>query len=320
MRRRTRATLTLLLVALATAVPRPGLAQDHLSLRVDVSKAEFFEGEPIYLLIRLQNVGADTARIYHFGMTSPAVTLSVRRGDGKVVGASAGILDMFLPDSWPGEPLPPGAIVSWPWVLQTIAGEPVDISRHLFSHHLARGDYEMQLAFKAHWGIRRAKPLNLESAPVAFQIRKHTSAERSEISALEAIHSLPWDSLRAAGYWATLIDWVERRFNEQPDDPFLPFLLSAALYMAPSRALEEQVRAGKAHWFYADTSQVVSRLRHALIERWKHSVAGALVVQSLSHQHQDEVAVLAEELGATPAGEMARVQVERIQRAQRHKK
>jgi hypothetical protein len=320
MGRRTRATLTLLLLGLA-AVPKSGLAQQQLLLTADVSKAEFFEDEPIYLLVRLQNVGTDTARISFFNLFSPAVTVSVRRGHGELVDVIKPVLDFAVPDAWPGQPVPPGATLLKTMVLQEIMGDEADFSRHLFSNHLAPDDYELHVAFRAHWGIRGATRLIVKAAPVVFRIRGRTPAEQSEITALEAIRTLAWDSLRAAGYKARLITWVERRLNEQPDDPFLPFLLSGPLYLAPPRALEEQILAGKVQVFDPDTSEVVSRLRRALIERWKHSTAGALLVQSLFHRHPEQMAVLAEQLRGTPAGEMARTQeVELIQRAQRHRK
>jgi len=56
-----------------------------LSLTTDVGKAEFFEGEPIFILVQLRNLGHDTAWVGDFGFVSTAGEVSVRRRDGKPV-------------------------------------------------------------------------------------------------------------------------------------------------------------------------------------------------------------------------------------------
>src|SRR2546430_15670445 len=103
------AMTALLLVALAAAAPRSGLAQEQLLLTADVGKTEFFEDELIYLLVRLQNVGTDTARVDFFGLLSPAVTLSVRRGHEKLVEGAKPVLDVRGALCWRGQPGSPRA-------------------------------------------------------------------------------------------------------------------------------------------------------------------------------------------------------------------
>jgi hypothetical protein len=120
------------------------------------------------------------------------------------------------------------------------------------------------------------------------------------------------------GYRASLIHWVEQRLPEQPDDPFLPFLLYNGLYVV-GKVLEEQILSGNAPLFDPDTSEVVSRLRLAVIGRHRLSTAGAHLVQGLTARHPDQLAILAEKLGATPGGEMARYHVERNQHGQQFK-
>ena len=83
-------------------------------------------------------------------------------------------------------------------------------------------------------------------------------------------------------YHASLINWVEERLSEQPDDPFLPFLLSNGMQVG-GKILEEQVRSGKVPRFDPDTSAIVSRLRFGVIERKR--------------------------LGPSPAADMARCQI-----------
>ena len=89
---------------------------------------------------------------------------------------------------------------------------------------------------------------------------------------------------------------------ERPDDPFLPFLLYNGVSVV-GKVLEEQIVTGKVPQFRPDTSEVVSRLRLAVIERQSLSTAGAHLVQIV--RHGDQLAALAERLRDTPAGEMA---------------
>src|SRR2546429_8413811 len=153
--RRTGALTALLLLALAAAVASRGPAQQQLLLTADVGKTEFFEDEPIYLLVRLQNVGTDTARVYFFSLLSPAVTLSVSRGHGKLVEVAKPVLDVRVPLSWRGQPVPPGDTFLQTMVLQDIMGDEWDLRSHLFAHHLTPDYYEVHLVFAAHWAVPR---------------------------------------------------------------------------------------------------------------------------------------------------------------------
>ncbi len=313
-----------LLLTLATATPTRGLAQ-QLVLTAGVDKATFFEGEPVYLLVRLQNLGTDTAWTASSDLLSPAVTLSVSRGHGKTAPVPKPVSDHFVRPSWRGEPVPPGADFQETVVLQVIMGDEWDIRSHLFPHHLSPDQYELHLDFDAHWGVPRTTPLIVEAAPIVFRIRERTPAEENEVRELEAMRRMGWDttraggSPRAAGYMAALIHWVDRRLTEQPDDPFLPFLLSNGMYSV-GQILWKHIQAGEIQRFDPDTSEVVSRLRLAVIERDKLSIAGAHVVQAMSARHAHQLAVLAEQLGATPAGAMARAYMERTQHEQPFKK
>jgi len=203
-------------------------------------------------------------------------------------------------------------------VLQDIMGDEWDLRTHLFAHRLAPDQYALRLEFNAHWGVPGTTPMTVAAGPIVWRIRARTTSEENEVRELEAMHQMGWDTTRVAGhpravgYQASLIHWVEQRWREQPDDPFLPFLLYNGMYVV-GKILEEQLQAGKVPRFDPDTSAVVSRLRLAVIERRKASTAGAHLVQGLTARHLNELAVLAEELGATPSGEMARCQVARNQ-------
>jgi hypothetical protein len=319
------ATTTLLLAALGTTAPREGLAQQQLVMTAEVGKTEFFEDEPIYLLVRLQNVGTDTAWTYFFDILSPAVSLSVIRGQGKPVEVAKPIVDYAVRPSWRGEPVPPGASFLKTIILQDIMGDKQDISSKLFAHHLVPEQYQLQVVFHPQVGVPRTKLRTIEAAPIAFRIRERTAAQENEVGELEQMRRMGQDTTRvagyprAAGYKAVLIDWVERRVRTQPDDPFLPFLLSNGLY-GVGEVLWRHVLSGEVQRFDPDTSDVVSRLRLTVIERHRFSTGGVHLVAGLTARHPDQLAVLAERLSGTPVGEMARYHVERNEHAKQFKK
>ncbi len=317
------AVASLIIAVLAAGVPASGLAQG-LVLTASVGKTEFFEDEPIYLLVQLHNVGTDTAWVTMFGLVSPAVVLSVHRADGKPVPLGKPALDYAVPPGWRGEPVPPGASQLNAQVLQELIGEERDSRSHLFPKRLVPGLYELRVEFHAHNGVSRAVPLVVSTAPIVFGVRERTLAEDDEVGELEAMRAMGYDTTRvagvprAAGYKTALISWVGRRLREQPDDPFLSFMLSDGLY-GVGQILWRYIQAGEVQRFDPDTSEVVSRLRLAVIERHALPTAAAHLVQALSARHPDQLALLVERLRATPAGEMARYQVERNQHGQQAK-
>jgi len=288
-----------------------------LVLTAHVGKTEFFEDEPVYLLARLQNLGPDTAWVDSFGLASlDAFTISARRGDGQEVpvgGVWVNYMCLRLGACW-GKPVPPGVNLLSTIVLQDIAGDGQNILRHLYAQHLAPDRYELRVEFRAHGGALGTTPLAVQAAPIAFRIRTRTAAEEDDVRELEAMRQTRLDTTRVDGYpravryQASLINWVEEHLSEQPDDPFLPFLLSNGIYVG-GKILEEQVLSGKVPRFDPDTSAIVSRLRLGVIERNKRLPAGAHLVQGMSARHRGEFQTLAERFGPSPAADMARYQI-----------
>ncbi len=227
----TRLVAILFLLAVAPARPSVGMAQ-QLVLTAGVEKQTFFEGEPIYLLVRLQNVGTDTAWVRPFNLFSPAVTLFAGRGYADPSPVAKPTRNYSMPPSWRGEPIPPGTGVLNTMVLENIFGDEWDSRRHLFTHHLAPNEYE-----------------------------------------LRGVGQILWNS----------------------------------------------VQAGEVQRFDPDTSEVVSRLRLAVIGRRRGSNEGAHLVQALTARHPDQMVLLRDRLSGTPAGDMARYQVERKQHDQQLK-
>src|SRR2546430_4430801 len=124
-----RPRLTLLLLAtIAMGHPHCGLAQ-QLAFTADVGNRVFFEDEPIFLVLRLKNVGSDTLWI------SSPIEMSMRR-DGAPVPVGG-----WWSDRWCrradrcGDPLPPGRSHLTAEILQNRAGGDTEFKRSLFLRH-----------------------------------------------------------------------------------------------------------------------------------------------------------------------------------------
>ena len=74
-----------LLLACVRGVGSPTPAASPLALRIVLTKPESFEGEPIYALFELRNVGSDTVRIPPFGVNAGWLAAVLHRADGSVV-------------------------------------------------------------------------------------------------------------------------------------------------------------------------------------------------------------------------------------------
>ncbi len=278
---RPRLTL-LLLAAISVGHPHCGPAQ-QLALTADVGKSVFFEDEPIFLVLRLKNVGSDTVWLLN------TVEMSMRR-DGAPVPAAQRSIDWVCPRADRcGDPLAPGRSHLTAEILQDRAGEDRDFRRSLFLGHLGPGEYEL--------GVRLGV---VEAAPIVFRIRQRTATETRELTELEAIRWMRWDRTHPTNYEGSLIAWVARH---PQDDPFLPFLLARWLYGPPPGMIEVVARQANLD---------LDSLRVAVLEADPSSPAGAYIAQSMAGWRPQQLAALAEPLGASLAGEMARSLAERL--------
>jgi len=279
----------LLLVTIAMGDPHRGQARD-LALTADVGKRVFFEDEPIFLVLQLKNVGSDTAWVMDFGAISQSVQMSVRREDGEPVSVGGLWIDRWcLRDSGcRGDPLMAGRSLFSAVILQDRAGEERDLRRSLYTHHLGTGEYEL-----------RVRTLGVEAAPITFRIRHRTATETRELTELEAIRWMVWDRTHPTNYEGALISWVG---HHPQDDAFLPYLLAQWLYGGMIDAVARQANLD------------LDSLRVAVIEANPSSPAGAYIAQSMTGWRPEQLAALAEPLGASLVGEMARSLVERMPR------
>jgi len=246
----------------------------------------FFEDEPIFLVLRLKNVGSDTLWI------SSPIEMSMRR-DGAPVPVGG-----WWSDRWCrradrcGDPLPPGRSHLTAEILQNRAGEDTDFKRSLFLRHLGPGEYELRVS------------LGVEATPIAFRIRPRTATETRELTELEAIRWMVWDRTHPTNYEGSLIAWVARH---PQDDPFLPFLLAQWLYGPPPGMIEVVARQANLD---------LDSLRVAVLKANSSSPAGAYIAEMMGAWRPQQLAALAEPLGASLVGEMARSVAERMPRKQ----
>src|SRR5206468_10063278 len=82
--------------------------QAQLDLSVHLGKSEFFEGEPLYVVFDLANLGPDTAWTMPFNRASWNLRADLRRSDGTLLPEGGPIVDYLYPPGYRGEPLAPG--------------------------------------------------------------------------------------------------------------------------------------------------------------------------------------------------------------------
>ena len=189
-----------------------------------------------------------------------------------------------------GDPLMAGRSQFSAVILQDRAGEDRDLRRSLYRSHLGPGQYEL-----------RVGTLGVEAAPIAFRIRHRAATETRELKELEAIHWMVWDRTHPTNYEGALISWVEQHSQ---DDPFLPYLLAQWLHGGMIDAVAGQANLD------------LDSLRVAVLKANSSSPAGAYIAQSMADWRPQQLAALAEPLGASLVGEIARSLVERMPRKQ----
>src|SRR5436309_10256112 len=142
------------------------LSAQGLRVTVELSKAEFFEGEPIYVLAKVTNVGPDTAWIAPFHFASEALRMNLTRKDAVPVPYHGIVADLRVGRAWRGIPLPPDADAYESAVLQSWWG--IAEARGLFLDRLLAGEYELSVAFDAYELVAGSAPIVIEAQSVRF--------------------------------------------------------------------------------------------------------------------------------------------------------
>ncbi len=217
--------------ALIGALPLDG---QSLELTATVADRVFSEGEPIYAIFRVTNLGADTAWITPFKVLTHAVGTSLARiGDDTQVPQRLVFEDIVTAPGWHGDPLPPGATRYATIDLQYLWGESGPLSTTLFCRNLRPGVYRFRAWFIAtpvtDPGV---PPVRLEAPPVVFTVRSRTGAEEARYREIVALSGMAWDKSKRPGFIARLRDVVTNRLAGDSLDSFAPLLITSGIDVA----------------------------------------------------------------------------------------
>src|SRR5436309_5889473 len=153
----------------------PTPAPPPLTLKIVLTKSEFFEGEPIWGLFELRNVSSDTVRIPPLGFNSGWLVGVLPRADGSVVpGGRSAWIDYLCFQTCNDDPVAPGGARSSPFIAQEFWGEPGPLSSTRLYHHLDTGTYALDGSFRLD---RVAGATPFVAPPVAFRVRPRRPAE-----------------------------------------------------------------------------------------------------------------------------------------------
>lgn len=273
------------------------LAAQRLTLEARLGKAEFFEGEPIFVLFELRNDGTDSAWISHFGLAYGNLAAVLRRSDRAVLEDVGPIADFFPGSGWRGLPLGPSESIFAPAVLQDRWGEAGPSAPNVFLHHLGAGEYELQARFDAHTALGYpGGGGGVSASPVRFRIRNRTGTEEALFTEVKRIRDMAWDRAARSRYLQTLMTWVVQRAQSSTADPYLAFLLHNGLQTA--RAIGQRPDAG--------TVALVAQTRAAVIERQRSEPAASYLITAIAADTPELLDALVERLGASLAGSVGR--------------
>jgi hypothetical protein len=199
-------------------------------LKIVLTKPEFFEGEPIYALFELRNVGSDTARIPSFGVNVGSLAGVLHRADGSVVpGGRNLIVDSWCGRTCNGDPLAPGGARYEPLLVQELWGQRGPLPYGAMYRRVDTGAY----AFDASFRLDRGGPV--VASPVVFRIRPRRSQEDTAYQRFLQLISVDVRAWTVADLDSALA-WIDRRLAADSGDPFaLKVLLLSDVHTAVKR-------------------------------------------------------------------------------------
>lgn len=251
-----------------------GVLSAQLTLTVALQKTEFFEGEPLYVAFELTNHGADTAWTWPLDPSPDRLTVEIRKHDGTRVRATSIWIDRAFPPTYRGEPLAPGESDVQVYTLQDLWGDDHQ-RQHVFVHHMGPGTYTLRASFDSRVTPEAGGEGTVFLAqPAMFTIRPASQLEESAFKEVGDVFDRAFARPTRAQYAGALLSLLERRWAENPLDPFLPHLLTqgVTLVWATNQSLTvEQARR-------------VSELQRSVATAQADRPAGALVAIRL---HRD---------------------------------
>ena len=279
------------------ALPTRAPAQGTFRVSVQAAKTEFFEGEPVYLLLRVTNTGADTAWVSPPDLASRELIILTTRSDGSAVPELRTWLDYYYPLNWKGVPLPPGGTWHQTAVLQDYFGDDGADVTPIYNRHLRPGTYRVVARYNPSLPAVGAPELDIvESAGLEIAIRPRSGSEDAIYREVAAVRALAWSRGTRGQYARALIELIGRRQAADSGDPFLSFLLNEGVATLP--AVGTRIDAG--------TAQRLQGMRLGAARALRDTPAGALAALSALSARPTDAPLLSSLLGTSLSGEVAR--------------
>jgi hypothetical protein len=278
-------------LAFSLSCESPTEPPQQLELSVLLGKSEFFVGEPVYLVFKLENTGPDTAWILPFSRAAWFLTADLRNADGTLLPEGGLIVDYLFPPGYRGEPLGPGQRQYELLLVQDYWGLYEAALRDLyFGGSLIPADrYE----FRARFSTSLTEHRVVESAPITFTVRPRTASEDTALQVVLRLAAMPWDTAQRSAFVPAFLSDADTR---SASDVFFP-------YVTQSFLIHASVLAG-----YKPDSATLERLvakYEAAANAQKDLAGGAYAVGGASWLDRTSAARLTEQLEGSLAGEYA---------------
>lgn len=281
-------------------------SQAELRITVEAGKQTFFEGEPVYLTVRLSNRGVDTAWVMppDFGST---LELSAQTEDGSPTSGVSLWVDGVVDPRWRGDPLAPGESVFRMALAQDRVGDVRKESRKVYSAHLGVGRYRLIVRYDPRIpGATGAQPTVIQSEPVTVTVRPRDPSEDAIYREVVRVRELAWDKRTQGRYLSALVSLTTKLHETNRDNPFLAFLLIHGMITAQVLPTYDPNLAAR-----------LLPLRLSVAAAQRDLPAGAWAAMGVvSDQRGDDTAV-SQLLGASMAGDVARDVGRAIRRARK---
>jgi hypothetical protein len=272
-----------------------------------LGKAEYFEGEPIYVVFRLRNTStSDTAWVQPFQLMPDRLNVMLKRSDGSIVPQQILWIDYAWPTAYRGMPIAPGGELFLVIVLQESWGVEPRAAEKVFLHHIAPERYTLVARFDAQLPGRESPGQETVFAPsMSFTVRPRTAAEEVTFHQVSDVMGLVWDRAQRPQYLEALIALAGRRLATDSTDPYAAYLLNNGVIM------------GEAAQLRLDSTQNarIMSMRIVTARAQRALPAGALVAEAAFLAARNTGLRLSETLGPSLAGEIVRAAEARYSRA-----
>ncbi len=222
-----KSTVLLLLGCAALIVAQPCQGQG-LELLVHMDKNRYFEDEPIYVVIELRNLTADTAWLASpFETATRDVEVVIESNEGFDLRDTGVRASHYFGPEWPGVPVPPATSIFEVTVLQRQWGAGDPTPRRLPPRRLPIGSYRMSAAYVGDVDLGR-----IEAAEVQFSIRARTQVEAERYARVQRVAAIAWNNQERRQYLPQLLATTVDMLRSDSSDVFVPYLLHDGVSLA----------------------------------------------------------------------------------------